>query len=454
MSTLTAAFNQSRRNLSTRTFKPAGNIILKAKEFTDTTVKGEVMTGLAAGSEIEVKVPNNGGKSVGVKEFTKKGHKSFVDVDAGGTLRIEKVREGKDGVYDARWMRTFEGQPKPEHDVIYDAMAQLRTLKSNNPDNPDRLVMHLIFPEMVKEATSVDQLREELTAAFEAKNGAHVFFMEDGKVGSTNYGRSGQKVDDEWVYNDAAEEAQLVIDSFGENLPFIEKALQEHAFSVVPSSRITVGSYTAEMISEAVEEAREKGEEPRISTIDPQKFKVMSTGLRVQLALMDQNPENALPKDAGDRLKARFLETADEGAKEAFHKGGWRAVSNDDMRRFFDAVGVNVTEYPESGWSRQSVLLKNGLAIKAFGQDSAIPYPNLPVCKDAIAEFRSEIREAIRAVVDGPVKAAETEAPKAQPDAAQKADAAAASAQAASSDADIDDLDALLDGVQDADMDV
>jgi hypothetical protein len=452
MSTLTAAFNQSRRNLSARSIKPAGNIILKAKEFTDTTVKGEVMTGPAAGSEIEIKVPNNGGKSVGVKEFTKKGHKSFVDVDAGGTLRVEKVREGKDGVYDARWMRTFQGKPEDDHDVIYDAMAQLRTIKSSNPDNPDRMVMHLIFPEMVKEASSIDQLREELTAAFDAKNGAHIFFMEEGSIGTMSYGRSGQKVDDEWVYNDAAEEAQLVIDSFGDNLPLLEKALQEHAFSVVPSSRITVGSYTAEMISDAVEEARDKGEEPRISTIDPQKFKVMSTGVRVQIALMDQNPDNALPKDAADRLKDRFLATADEGAKEAFHKGGWRAVSNDDMRRFFDAVGVNVTEYQESGWSRQSVLLKNGLAIKAFGQDSAIPYPNLPVCKDAIAEFRTEIREAIRAVVDGPLKAAETEAPKVKADEAPKADAAPQTADTVSPEADIDDLDALLDGVQDADM--
>jgi len=452
MSKLTAAFNQSRRNLSARAAKPAGNIILKAKEFTDTTVKGEVMTGPAAGSEIEIKVPNNGGKSVGIKEFTKKGHKSFVNVEAGGSLRIEKVREGKDGVYDARWMRTFQGNPEADHDVIYDAMAQLRTIKSNNPDNADRMVMHLVYPEMAKEATSLEQLREEIAEAFEAKNGAYIFFKEDGNVGSISYGRGGEKIDDEWVYRDAAEEAQLVIDSFGDNLPLLEKALQEHAFSVVPSSRITVGSYTAEMIADAVEEARENGEDPRISTIDPQKFKVIPTGVRVQYALNDRNEENALPKDAADRLKDRFLETADEGAKEAFHKGGWRAVSNDDMRRFFDAAGITVTEYPENGWSRQSILLKNGLAIKSFGQDAAVPYPNLPVCKDAIAEFRTEIKEAIRTVVDGPVKAAEAEAPKADAAETPKADVADQAVDAVSTEADIDDLDALLDGVQDADM--
>lgn len=450
MSKLTAAFNQSRRNLSARAIKPAGNIILKAKEFTDTTVKGEVMTGPAAGAEIEIKVPNNGGKSVGIKEFTKKGHKSFVDVEAGGTLRIEKVREGKEGVYDARWMRTFNGQPEADHDVIYDAMAQLRTIKSNNPDNPDRMVMHLVYPEMAKEATSIEELRAEIAEAFDAKNGAYIFFKEDGKVGSISYGRGGEKVGDEWVYRDAASEAQLVIDSFGDNLPLLEKALQEHAFSVVPSSRISVGSWTAEVIAEAFEEAREKGEDPRISTIDPQKFRVIPTGVRVQYALNDRNEENALPKDAADRLKDRFLETAGEGAKEAFHKGGWRAVSNDDMRRFFDAAGIAVTEYPENGWSRQSVLLKNGLAIKAFGQDAAVPYPNLPVCREAIATFRTEIREAIRAMVDGPVKTAGADAPKTAVAEAPKPETAKAADPALAEE--IDDLDTLLDEVQDADM--
>ena len=450
MSKLTAALDKSRRALSARAIKPSGNIILKVKGFTETTVKGEVMTGPASGSEIEVKIPQNGGKSVGMKEFTKKGHKSFVDIEAGGTLRIEKLSEGKDGVYGARWMRTFNGQPKSNQDVIYDAVAQMRTIKTRNPDNPDRMVIQVIYPEMAEEASSIEELQEKIANAFEAKNGAHIFFREDGQIGSIPYGRGGEKVGDEWVYRDAAAEAALVISSFGENLSLIEKALQEHAFSVVPSSRISVGSYTAGTIAEAIEEAQEKGKEPNISTIDPQKFKVIPTGVRVQYALDERNEENPLPKDAADRLKDRFLETASEGAKEAFHKGGWRAVSNDDMRRFFEACGVSVTEYPENGWSRQSILLQDNLAIKAFGQDYALPYPNIPVCRDAIPEFRAEIREAIRVIADGPAKTVGTEAQKAGAAEAPKAE----TTKVAEPDpmADMDDLDALLDGVQDADM--
>jgi len=450
MSKLTAAFNQSRRNLSTRTIKPSGNLILKVKEFTDATVKGEIMTGPVAGTDIEIKVPNNGPRTSGIKEFTKKTHKSFVNVEAGGTLRVEKVREGKDGIYDARWMRTFNGQPEEKHDVIYDGTTQLRTIKSSDPDTPDTMLLQVLFEGDASEATSIDQLRDEIGRAFEEKDGVHIFFKEEGEVGSIYYKRGGEMIDDVWVLNDAMEEANNVIASFGDNRPIFEKALEEHPFSVVPSKQVRVGSYTAEMIAEAFEEAREKGEDARISTIDPKKFSVIPTGVRVQNALSYQNQDAPLPGDAAERLKERFLANATDEVKETFHKGGWRAVSNDDMRRFFEAEGVSIKAHEDTGWSRQSLLLWNGLAIKAFGQDAAVPYPNLSVCKDAIQEFRNEVREAIRAVVDAPVKSVAAEAAKAE--AAAKADVQTKEAEAVSTEADIDDLDALLDGVQDADM--
>ena len=444
MSQLTAAFNQSRRKLSARAAKPQGNIILKAKEFTDSTVKGEVLTGPSAGSEIEVRVPNNGGKSVGVKEFTKKGHKSFVDVEKGGTLRIEKVREGEKGIYDSRWMRTFNGVPQDDHDVIYDAVANLRILPGKDREGHSQIIMNVLSPEKEQTATSLDGLRDALAAAFEQSNGAYVFFVESGQVVSIPLGRGGAMVDGVYVPNDPVEQAKTIIDEFGDLLPAVEKALAESPVSVVPSRQLRVGKTTADMVTDSLEEAAEKGVQPRISTIDPDKFKILSTGVRVQYALGDTSEGNALPKDAADRLKERFMEVASEEAKADFHKSGWRGVSNDDMRRFLDAAGVSITAHAETGWSRQSVLLKGGVAIKSFGQDSAVPYPNVAACKDAIQTFRSEIRDVISAIVEAPVKKAEAEAPKSE--------AAAPAPTPAPDAADIDDLDALLDGVQDADM--
>lgn len=448
MSQLTAAFNQSRRKLSARSMKPQGNIVLKVKEFTDTTVKGEVLTGPAAGSEIEVRVPNNGGKSVGIKEFTKKGHKSFVDIEKGGSLRIEKVKEGEKGVYDSKWIRTFNGVPQESHDVMYDVISNLRMLPGKSRDGHTQIVMNVVYPEMEENVSTIDGLRDALASAFEKKNGAHVFFVEDGKVVAFSYGRGGAMVDGEYVPNDPAAQASTIIEEFGELLPVVEKALSERPFSVIPSRQLRVGPTTADMISDSVEEARDQGASTNISTIDPAKFKILSTGVRVQYALNDTSETNALPKDAADRMKERFLELASADAKAAFHKTGWRGVPNDDMRRFFEATGVTITEHAESGWSRQSILLKGGVAIKAFGQDFAVPYPNVTACKDAIAGFRDEVRDAIRMIVDAPVVKAEAEAPKA----AAPAATVAAPTVPAPDMADVDDLDALLDGVQDADI--
>jgi hypothetical protein len=446
MSQLTAAFNQSRRKLSTRAAKPQGNIILKAKEFTDSTVKGEVLTGPSAGSEIEVRVPNNGGKSVGVKEFTKEGHKSFVDVEKGGTLRIEKVREGEKGIYDARWIRTFNGVPQAEHDVIYDAVANLRILPGKDRDGHSQIIMNVLSPEKEQTATNLDGLRDALAAAFEQANGAYVFFVESGQAVSIPLGRGGAMVDGVYVPNDPVEQAKTIIEEFGDLLPAVEKALSESPVSVVPSRQLRVGKTTADMVTDAIEEAAEAGASPRISTIDPDKFKILSTGVRVQYSLGDTSEGNTLPKDAADRLKERFMEVASEEAKADFHKSGWRGVSNDDMRRFFEATDVSITAHTETGWSRQSVLLKGGVAIKSFGQDSAVPYPNVAACKDAIQTFRNEVRDAILAVVEAPVKKVEVQTPKEEVTATVNLAAAAPGA------ADIDDLDALLDDVQDADM--
>jgi hypothetical protein len=439
MSSLTAAFNKSRSNLTTRTAKPQGNVILKVKSFTETTVKGEVMTGPAAGTEIEVRVPNNGGKSVGIKEFTKKGHKSFVDVENGGTLRIEKLAEGDKGIYDARWMRTYNGMPKPEHEALYDAVSNLRLLPGKSKDGHTQIVMSVISPEKETVATSLDALREAIVNGFKETAGVYIFLSEQGKVASIPFGLGGAMVDGTFVPNDPVERANMVIAGFGDDLEAIEKALSENPVSVVPSRQVRVGKDTADSIAEKIEEAKEKGGEVSISTIDPKNFKVLSTGVRVQVALDPTYGDSSLPKDAAERFKERFLEIANDEAKAAFHKSGWRGVSNDDMRRFFDSVGVAIEEFPDAGWSRQSVLLKGGVAIKTFGQDYALPYPNLAACKEASAKFRSEIVEAIRTVVDAPAVKAET--PKAE---------APATPTAPASNPGIDELDDLLNQVEEA----
>ncbi len=449
MSSLVAAFKQSQKRVNARPVKPSGNIILKPTKFTDKSVIGEVMTGPAAGEEIEVVVPNNGTRTVGIKQFTtpsKATTSSYVDIANGGTIRIERLREGTDGTYTARWMNVFDGRPDEGNAIIYDALVQLRSTPAKVAGEADKISLNAIFPNMAKSAASMQELEEKVAEAFAEKGGVQIFFRENGEVGSFSYSLSGTMTPDGWVANDPKERAAFVMDSFGDNRPLIEKAIVEHPFSVVPFQKITVGKSTADEISNAISEARKKGEEPRISTIDPSTFLLRRTGLRVAYALNENTEVSGLPKDAGEKLRARFLEVSDEQAKEAFlsKKSGWAGVSDDDMRRFFESQGVQLPSYPEAGWSRQSILLKRNVATKAFGQADALPFPPLEICKEVSDRYASEIRDAIRAVVDAPaVKAkVETAAPAAP----------AATPTPAPSASEIDDLDALLDGVQEADM--
>jgi hypothetical protein len=454
MSSLVEAFKQSQQKVNKRPVKPSGNIILKPTKFTDKTVIGEVMSGLAAGQEIEIEVPNNGPRSVSIKKMTTPSSattSSYVDLEKGGTIRVERVREGANGIYSARWINVFDGRPEEGTELVSDALVQLRTTRSKVEGEPDVMRLITIFPEDAKNAANMEELEQKIAEAFAEKGGAHIFFKEGGYVGSFSYGLGGTMEPEGWVANDPKERAAFVIESFGDNRPLFEKAIAETPFSVVPSKVITVGKTTGTEIINAIDEARQKGESARINTIEPSNFNLRSTGLRVVYALNESPANSGLPQDAGEKLKAKFLEVSSEEAKAAFlsTKTGWAGVSNDDMRRFFESQGVELRKYPETGWSRQNILLKKGVATKAFGQNDAAPFPNLDICKDALAEYRTEIFDAIRVVVDAPVKKAEAEAPKAE---APKAETSAAASTPALDEADINDLDDLLNEVQDAGM--
>lgn len=446
MSKLQQAFAKSRRQMNGRAASTQGNIVLKATEFTDSTVKGEVMTGPTAGQSVEIKVPEHGGKTVGIKEFTKKSHKAFIDTEKGGTLRVEKVSQGEGDVLDARWMKSFNGKPEDAHSVRYDAVSSFTTIPARSGESVPKMRVNMLDVESDTHVDNVDDFQKAIQDAFEKSGHAFIFCDDEGQIISTHLRLGGKKVDDEWVPNDAAETAAEIIASFGDDIEDVKRVLADTGFSVVPAESYTIGADTAENIHETLEDAKEQGTKPRIQTIDPETFKILPLGVRTQIALNMQG-DDALPKDAGDKLKARFLETSDEDAKAAFHKSGWRGVSDDDMRRFFFRQGVDLKDHGDDGWSRQSILFKGNSAIKSFGQPAAVPYPNVKACEEANKAFRTEVRDAVSAAIDAPAKKAEssteTEAPKQE----------ATASKTAEKDAGGDDLDAMLNGLEDSDLD-
>lgn len=419
MSDLQTAFAKSRRKLSGASAQARGNMVLKATEFTDKTVKGVVVTGAQAGSEVEI----NYSGTLGKKDYTKKSGKSFVDIENGGTLRVEGVKEGKDGILDARWMVTFNGKPRVgQHHIIPDAICNfIDTGRRDQEDRPKMRVNQLMVDEE-KHVKSVEDLQAAIEAGY-AAHGAVTLFGQDenGTIIQAPFTLSGAMKDGSWVANDPTERAAETIESFGDAIEQVKAVLNAGGFSVVPMSSYSVGPTTAEMVETSIAEASEKGVRARISTIDPQNWACPTIGMRLQSALF-QDGDDAVAEGSEDKLTAAFKEYADKDEAASFEKSGWRGLTNDTLTKFFASVGVELVQHPTKGWSNQALLedrldgMDRGFVVKGFQLKATAPYPAVEACADARAAYYSEMKGAVEAAIEGlRIEAgAKTEARKAE----------------------------------------
>jgi hypothetical protein len=447
MSALQKALAASQKKISSNNAKPSGRIILQPTEFTDKTVKGTVLSGQAKGQEIEVALSGK----LTAKDYTGKRNKSYVDIEKGGTLRIERVKEGRDGVYQSGWIRTFNGKPNENDTVHPDAVVKLVDL--NRRDAEDRPIMRMNQLMMDDQAhvTSFDEFEKGILDALSAEKGVMLYAMDDGEVSESLYTLGGKKDGDTFVYADPAERTAEIMDSLAGVKDVIEATLAGSGFSIVPVRSYMVGGDTAVNMEIEVNEAAENGRRPNISTIDPLSFNVPTIGQRVQFAI-NATGDNAMAEGAAEKLKAAFLDYADDADKEKFLEGGWGSMSNDTLSKFFEAHGAPLAKHPAKGWSTQAMLeirpfdnMDLGLAVKSFALSGAAPYPAVEACKEARAAFYSEMKDAAEAVVEG--LRAGVAADKAE----VKAAAAEAEQEAEIADAE-DSLDDLLNEM-DAEMD-
>jgi hypothetical protein len=448
---LSAAFSNSRRKLSGNTGSLQGNIVLKPTEFKADTVVGEVMTGLKAGETVEVKYAG----TLTMKDYTKKSGKSFVNTDKGGLLRIEGVSEGKDNVYNSRWMLSFNGQPKDSHSIVPDAVCNyIDTGRRDGEDRP-KLRINTLVMDGEKHVTTMDGLKEAIESGFAAEGAVTLFGQSDGEVIQAPFFLSGSTVDGKWVANDAAERAAETMASFDDAVEVIQAALETGGFSVVPMRGYSVGPTTAEMAETAIKEAIEKGASPRISTVDPQDYVCPTIGMRLQQAL-NQKGDNAVPEGAGDKLIAAIKDYADKDEAATLASKGVRGLSDETLTKFFSSVGVELIKHPAAGWSTQALLedkmdgMDRGFIVKGFQLKATAPYPAVEACKDARAAYYTEMKEAVEGAVAGlRVEAgAKSDAPKAEKPAAAKADAKADTPAAELPDDEGDALDDLLNQVE------
>ena len=417
-----------------------GNIVLQPTEFKDNTVVGKVLTGKGAGSEIEVEY---GGK-LGKKEYTNaKGRKattsSFVDIEAGGTLRVERVRPGDDGIYKSRWMRTLNGQPEEGDSLLADAVCKATRYTRQN-GQPGMVINRLLTDEETLTG-SVDELKSVMASTMEAHGTAAFFGVVDGAPTDMIL----RKKDDVT--------AEETVNSFFENLPDevlakVEEAAKDTGISVLPVTPHWVVGTTLE----AIETHMAEGKPQAISTVNPTTWQVPTMGMRLNRATNLQG-DDALPEGTADKLAKAFKDFADKDEAEAFAKSGWAGVKDSTLTDFFAKHGVTVAPREEMGWSTQTLVQGTRepdnendpefkFVKKAFQTRPATPFPAVEALSSALNDYYTEMGEAAKAVVADLRN--EADAAKG----ASKDAAAAAPAEDELPDDASDDLDALLGEVE------
>lgn len=429
--------------------KPQGNMILKMIEIGEKTIKGEIMSGPAAGKIIEVKPSGH----LDIKDYTK-GKSKTVE---GGLLRLERVKEGTDGIYTCRWSKTFNAKPTDKQTVLFEQVAKLVEIPGRRDSNGAKMMfLNILDLATDTQPTTAAELRSAIAAAL-GRTGTAALFVSDAEGGfyedsiRLHTKREGGKT----VPLETPEErAAEVVSRLGENDEAVNKLLSGTSVSVVDSKGYPLGSDTSAGIETRLKEASEAGKFAQIGTVNPDDFKTTSLGLRIAGALAFTG-DNAIPREVADELKKGFLETASEAAAADFHKGGWVAVSDHALRSFFSSRGVELAKVPEASWSVNAVLLQKFegsedrfFVPKTFRTTGAIsPYPAVKACEDLRSNFRNELREAILTVAATAEKTAD-KAEKAGPGAAkQEAVKETEAERAARLDQENMDIDDILDGL-------
>ncbi|MXX91320.1 MAG: iron-containing alcohol dehydrogenase [Boseongicola sp. SB0677_bin_26] len=437
-----------------------GNIILQATEFGEKGVKGKVLTGPGAGTEITV---SYGGR-LDHKDYTKKNGKSFVDVENGGTLRIERLKPGKDpdAPYSCRWMKTFNGAPTKAQRLETDALCSYERRGEDDQKRP-RVFINVLQLDKEEHVTSLDDLQAAMVRAFEERHNILIFGQKsNGEPLDLSTHITGKLVDGAWAPMDPQERVKEIMDAVeqGENgTADLEDILSNTGMSVVPADSFRVGSETAENAETALREARESGTNAMIATVDPRSWNVAGMGARLAAAVGGARGRGDMSQEKEDALTSRFMEFADSSglAKDqvdAFTSRGWAGLADDTVKRFMAAGDVILKRHGRengTGWSTETLLLLGlsedanrppDLAVKSFQTRTTVPYPPVKAFADVRKAYFTEMSDAIDSFLDNAPEATRSKETEVKAD---ESKAMKAEEEPGPGDLDdADDLDALL----------
>ncbi|MCW3782978.1 hypothetical protein [Defluviimonas salinarum] len=453
MSKLLKALTQSMQKNTPRTLFGTANLVGEVISYGDKTIKVKFLNGPIAGQEGDI---NPGNKKV--EDFSKPAKaqtSSYTPV--GGILRFDGVSAERDGSYKAKWTNAWIKHPGDDHHVLIDQMVSYIDKGQTNKDGKPIISLHVIDIHAEKKVASLDEMRDTLAEAFGSTGAALVIETSEGFF-SKEYFMPRTKTEAGYVSQDPAEFAQKLIDEMNdETKALFSTLLADKGMTIVPLRSVYLGATSADETKKLVEKANAdgKGKQARIMTVNPYAYEAPSIGVRLAgaLARKDRDGNLDIPKEYAERLKDAFLATAAEDAKAAYHKDGWRAVSDIDLKDFFKANGVDLKTHETKTWNLAAVHMQRyegGDSFFAAKTHEAYrfgsPYPALECCKEVRQAYNVELTEAVRAVVGSPAVANEAKetaaaAPKAEEKAADAAaETPAAAAMSAEDEAGIDDL--------------
>lgn len=452
------ALRSLKASTSNRQRPVRGNVVIKPASVDGFDVKantmtGEVMNGPGKGQTITVQIPDRGEDYASAAKMVKKSNAQtsmYVDTENGGLVMAENLSPGENGTYKANYVATFNRQPSPEDAFVADQLATMRIVETQ--DGKKVGYIDTLDLEGAQTATSGDALRQAILDVMPVKGTMYMFMVDENGGADQEIFRIEPKTDnagnvvrneDESIVWESAQEAAERIAAFFDDPDVVASfkgAFEGKGVSVVPAETFRVGADTLDAALKA-EAARAEGTSVRPPSVDPRSFQTASIGRRVAgfVARVDDLRSKGskskliegVPEDLGDRLAARFHETADSDARAAFEEGGWSRVSDAAMKRFMAAYGQKLESQPERGFAVTNLLtMKNegydrGIVIKTFGGGRAQPYPNVEALADKRVAETIELKSALLAVseaaeatktAEAPAAAAVEEAPDVAPD--------------------------------------
>ena len=455
---MTSILNQLKKTINNarpKSLYGRANIVGEVLAYNEKSIKVKVLGGYLDGEEMDI-VPNKK-----IEEFSKPSKaqtSSYTPV--GGILRFDNVSKNPDGTYKSTWVNAWIKTPGDEHHLLTDQAVSFNDTGRVNADGRPIMTLRVMDLKSETKVNDIEALEAKLAEALEANRAALIIDTTEGYTAVEVY-LPGRKTETGYEHADPREYAAKIIADMGSEMIEAAKAvLANHGMTVVPMSVVPLGAKSAEEIKKKMGEAAAKGEKARIMTINPYAYEAPSIGIRIAGALARKDREGNLDisVEFANRLKEKFLATAPEAAKAALHADGWKGVDDADLRNFFTANGIALTEAPTRGWNTAAIHMQryeggtNFFAAKTHeSYRFASPYPALECCKDLRATFASEMTDAIKQVSGAPAAKAETKAEAkvgatdVTPEVAAEAVSGQAEVDQAQAVSEIDDLLADLD---------